>query len=609
MVKLKFWALCLATLLLFLLPVAVSKTSFADELSDIGKKITKTEKKLGDLNDEKKELEEKIEDLIKNLSATEADITSVSQKISSMEAKLSEINKALDEKKKELSDKVALRDKIVRFYYERNALSDFEIFLLSLGDLTEEESGLSGFQRLSQAYAANKVITQNIINTIVYLNGEINQYEKDKKDAEDIKTSLDVQKQKLAQLKSNLAAAHAEAVEELNSLEDEIKKVNDTLSELSSKQQQLLREKLGATSESSTVGDDEQSSSTLPKPSFKPAFAFFTYGYPHRVGANQYGMYGRSKAGQNYKDIIKAYFKNVEISGSCDKSKTIPVKGYGNLKLEDTYLLGIAEMPEAWGGKGGFEALKAQVVLARTYALNYTGYYWDSKSGSLKKRSGSVSICTTQSCQVYNGGKKGGYWKKAVEETCGVTVKYNDAPITAWYASTSGGYTRTSGQVWGSERPWSKGIRDASCSGNIFDCAYDGPKYGNSPWFHKAWGVNKSTGNAWMKASEVEDIFNAYLLSEKGSSYNKNLSPVDKGGWSSDKVKDKLEELGVKPVGKVKNISMKDDGAGFTTSVVLTSDNYSGKSFDGYKFKSVFNLRSPGTLIIWTSFYDVLVED
>jgi len=59
----------------------------------------------------------------------------------------------------------------------------------------------------------------------------------------------------------------------------------------------------------------------------------------------------------------------------------------------------------------------------------------------------------------------------------------------------------------------------------------------------------------------------------------------------------------------VKNISMKDDGAGFTTSVVLTSDNYSGKSFDGYKFKSVFNLRSPGTLIIWTSFYDVLVED
>src|SRR3989344_5293871 len=319
MVKLKFWALCLATLLLFLLPVAVSKTSFADELSDIGKKITKTEKKLGDLNDEKKELEEKIEDLIKNISATEADITSVSQKISSMEAKLSEINKALDEKKKELSDKVALRDKIVRFYYERNALSDFEIFLLSLGDLTEEESGLSGFQRLSQAYAANKVITQNIINTIVYLNGEINQYEKDKKDAEDIKTSLDVQKQKLAQLKSNLAA----------------------------------------TSESSTVGDDEQSSSTLPKPSFKPAFAFFTYGYPHRVGANQYGMYGRSKAGQNYKDIIKAYFKNVEISGSCDKSKTIPVKGYGNLKLEDTYLLGIAEMPEAWGGKGGFEALKA----------------------------------------------------------------------------------------------------------------------------------------------------------------------------------------------------------------------------------------------------------
>ena len=112
-----------------------------------------------------------------------------------------------------------------------------------------------------------------------------------------------------------------------------------------------------------------------------------------------------------------------------------------------------------------------------------------------------------------------------------------------------------------------------------------------------------------MKASEVEDIFNAYLLSDKNSSYNKDLSPIDKGGWSHDKVKDKLEDLGIEPVGKVTSVSMKDDGTGYTTSVVLNSENYSNKSFDGYKFKSIFNLRSPGTLIIWTSFYDILIED
>ena len=111
-----------------------------------------------------------------------------------------------------------------------------------------------------------------------------------------------------------------------------------------------------------------------------------------------------------------------------------------------------------------------------------------------------------------------------------------------------------------------------------------------------------------MKESEVEDIFNAFLLSSKDSSYNKYLSPIDKGGWSADKVKAKLSDLSIKPVGKVTDISVKDDGTGYTTSIIVESGNYSGKAFDANKFKSVFNLRSPGTLVIWTSFFDVLVK-
>lgn len=591
--------------------------SFADELSDIKKKIDSTSKKLDDLTSDKNALEKKIDDLTKNLSATSEDLKVINTELSVMEEKLSEINALLEEKRTTLSEKIDLRDKIVRAYYETSDLNGLEIFLLSFDtpkstqskDQSENSSEhLSGFQQLSQSYIAHKTLTEVVLQTIGSLNLDIATYEKNKKEAEGLKASLDTQKQKLSSLKASLLSQQTEAQEQLNSLADEIKKVNSSLAELSSKQQDLLKEKFGATSESDTVGDSEQSSSTLPDPPFKPAFAFFSYGYPHRVGASQYGMYGRAKAGQDYKEIITAYFKNVEVSGSCDKDKKIPVVGYGNLNLENTYLMGIAEIPESWGSKGGYEALKAQAVMARTYALNYTSYYYDSKSQSIQKRSGQVAICTTQSCQVYNGGKKTGLWKKAVEDTCGVTIKYKGNPITSWFASTAGGYTRTAGQVWGGDRPWTKGIRDAACSGNLFDCAYDGPKYGNSPWFHKAWGTNKASGNAWMKGSDVEDIFNAYLLSEKDSSYNKNLSPSDKGGWSSDKVKEKLSDLGIKSVGKISDISMKDDGTGYTTSVVLKSENYSTRSFDGYKFRSIFNLRSPGTLVIWTSFYDVLIE-
>ncbi len=589
--------------------------TFADELSDVNKKIEKTKGKLESLSKDRDELMSKIDELTKNLTATKEDIAELDAKIKDLEKKLADINAQLEVKRQELSVKIDLRNLAVREYYKDSRMTDLDIFLSSVpfGNFEEDSSksgasDLSGFQKFTQTYASQKAVSNQIKKTIGILNTGISEYESDKKEAEDVKNSINSQKEKLLVLKANLVTEQVEVQEDINSLDNEIKKVNSNLSELTSKQQDILREKFGATSESNTIGDSENASASLPNPSFKPAFAFFTYGYPHRVGANQYGMYGRSKAGQNYKDIIKAYFQNVEVSGSCDKSRTIPVKGYGNIKLEDTYMMGIAEMPEGWGGSGGYEALKAQAILARTYALNYIYYYWDSKSGTFKKKS-PVPICTTQQCQVYNGGKKSGYWKKAVEDTCGQTMNYKGAPATAWYASTSGGYTRSAGQVWGGDRPWVKGIRDAKCSGNLFDCAYDGPKYGNSPWFHKAWGVNKSTGNAWMKKEDVADIFNAYLLSEKKSSYNKYLAHPTKGGWSYDKVEAELEDLGIDPVGDVKDITMKDDGTGYTSSVVLKSSNYSSKTFDGYKFKSIFNLRSSGTLVLWTSFYDVLIKD
>ena len=67
------------------------------------------------------------------------------------------------------------------------------------------------------------------------------------------------------------------------------------------------------------------------------------------------------------------------------------------------YLKGIGEMPSGWGDTGGFEALKAQVVAAASFAYAYTG-------------GGNNEICTTQDCQVYIGSNKGGKWEEAVND-------------------------------------------------------------------------------------------------------------------------------------------------------------------------------------------------
>ena len=90
------------------------------------------------------------------------------------------------------------------------------------------------------------------------------------------------------------------------------------------------------------------------------------------------------------------------------------------------------------------EALKAQVVVARSYA--HTSLNNHINEG--------YNLCNTTHCQVY-----GGYdWEnsntnEAVNETYGEYVSYNGNIVNTPYHSNSGGYTEDSGKVWGGSLP------------------------------------------------------------------------------------------------------------------------------------------------------------
>lgn len=133
-----------------------------------------------------------------------------------------------------------------------------------------------------------------------------------------------------------------------------------------------------------------------------------------------------------------------------------------NIELED-YVIGVvaAEMPASFH----IEALKAQSVIARTYALN--------------KLSKGVTLTDNNSTQNYiDIDQKRNKWgadfdkyynkiKDAVLSTEGTTLKYNDEYIDAVYFSTSNGYTEDSINVWGNDIPYLKSVesswdRDAS---------------------------------------------------------------------------------------------------------------------------------------------------
>ena len=328
-------------------------------------------------------------------------------------------------------------------------------------------------------------------------------------------------------------------------------------------------------------------------PGFGNAFAFYTYGIPHRVGMNQYGAYGRAKAGQSADDILRAYFADFNFEQRDNIE--IDVQGYGRVKLED-YLLGIYEMPGDWPAA----ALQAQAISARSYALAYTN-------------NGANSICTSQACQVYKGGNKGGGWEQAVKDTAGKTMVSGGQPISAWYSSTDGGYTFGNEEVWGgSHRSWTKRTRDTTGDvgsfGELNERAYDK----ESPCFYSAQGFRTQYGkSAWLKSEEVADIVNALMLAKADSGTADHLYQTDKphpyGGevWDEARVRQELSGKGITPYTSVSNVSVGADfGSGQTTNVSV-SGSAGTKDFSGSEFKSYFNLRAPANIQIVGPLYNV----
>lgn len=115
-----------------------------------------------------------------------------------------------------------------------------------------------------------------------------------------------------------------------------------------------------------------------------------------------------------------------------------------NIELEE-YLIGVvaAEMPASFST----EALKAQTIAARTYAL--------------KAIENNITLTDTTSTQVYKdnnqlkqtwGNSFNTYYNKiknAVNATSGLVMYYGSSLINAYYHSTSNGYTEDSTAVFG----------------------------------------------------------------------------------------------------------------------------------------------------------------
>jgi stage II sporulation protein D len=97
------------------------------------------------------------------------------------------------------------------------------------------------------------------------------------------------------------------------------------------------------------------------------------------------------------------------------------------------------------------EALKAQAVAARTYAL------YRSQSASQKL----FDVDSTQTSQVYRGlSSEANTTQAAVNATVGQIVLYQSKPILAVFHSASGGHTENVEDIWSNRVPYLRGVPD-----------------------------------------------------------------------------------------------------------------------------------------------------
>lgn len=125
--------------------------------------------------------------------------------------------------------------------------------------------------------------------------------------------------------------------------------------------------------------------------------------------------------------------------------------GINELSIED-YLLGVVPRELGPIAFPYLEALKAQSVAARTYAVANMG----------KRRNDGYDLLATTSDQVYGGySAEHPLSNEAVVGTAGVVATYNGVLISTLYSSTSGGFTANSEDVFANAFPYLRGVPDA----------------------------------------------------------------------------------------------------------------------------------------------------
>ncbi len=566
-------------------------------------------------DDLESEINRKQEELSKNkstLSAIEKRIKEISgssysltEKINLLNAEITKLQSDIETKNKEIEEK----QKLLELKKSSFDMVSTQLYMETRQNSAQMFFSFGNLDNLLQNLFVKKNAISILREDIEKINGEFTSLsqikedlDKQKKDLDDSYALVQAEKVKLQKELSAQLAAKKSVTSRISSL----------TSSLSSLQKELLYSRLGGThvNPASVPSGGDHWGSLLGFNEVAPigSFAVFSIGaYTNREGLSQWGAKARAEAGQNYQQILNAYYPYANIANDSTNKITINVlfcdPGYScrecmnpkisSYDLETDYLYRLGEMPENFGT----EALKAQAIAARTYVLNATNYGTNTVRGD--------------ECGQVIAGQKTGSWKSAVDATRGVVMKKNGSVFSSQYAAINGGWVRN-GVNW--DTVDKVGDVDGNWVSRAWDTLTQTGKVGTYYWFYKSWyrsgysvgsSISASSCNRtpWLSPQEMADIVNAASrLQDLGATdkyADSRIVPIYDSCHSQGSPYSYIEMKNASSSKFTKVVSATTvNGNGTTSKIIFRNEDGRVIEIEGGFFKLAFNLRAPGYLRI-----------
>lgn len=271
----------------------------------------------------------------------------------------------------------------------------------------------------------------------------------------------------------------------------------------------------------------------------------------------------------------------------------------------ETYLLGV--VPHEIGRNRPpeeVEAVKAQAIAARTYAVRHMG----------RRADLGFDVYATVQDQVYGGAEaEDPVSTRAVLETRGEIIAYEGEPIEAYYHSTCGGHTAALEEVWvGEPRPYLRAVSDARPGGGFY-CETSNRFRWTEQWDRDALVATldrglRDRGEVAVPVTRVEFMAitgrtpsgraealrirtNAGDHRVRADSIRWVLRPEPNRGLNS-------ALISIHPDGNGEITHLRVDGQGWGHGIGMCQIGALGRSRDGHSYRDILSAYYPGTTIV-----------